>query len=99
MSAAVAYETFSWDTTAWDGTYDEVTNPDFDSTKPIKGNNTPTIQVKHYVTTTHTTDQMPVDEVGNLYTEGNNKAVVSVKKIDSTGGLFVNGVALPNTIV
>jgi hypothetical protein len=97
VSETVAYQTFSWDTTAWDGTYDEVTNPNFDPTKPIKGSNTPTIQVKHFVTTTHTTDQMPVDEFGNLYTEGNDKAVVSVEKIDSVGGLFVNGIPLPNT--
>lgn len=44
---------------------------------------------------TYTTDEMPVDENGNLYTEGNNKAIVSVEKFDSTGGLYVNGVLLP----
>jgi hypothetical protein len=42
----------------------------------------------------HTTDQLPVDENGDLYTEGNNKAVLSVTLSDSVGGLFVNGVAL-----
>ncbi len=42
----------------------------------------------------HTTDGMPVDENGNLYTEGNKKAVLSVEKTDSTGGLYVNDVLL-----
>ncbi len=45
----------------------------------------------------HTTDDMPVDENGILYMEGNRKAVLGVEKIDSTGGLYVNGVLLPIT--
>jgi len=39
---------------------------------------------------THTSDNMPVDGNGNLYTEGGNKATLSVQKISSTGGLYVN---------
>lgn len=38
----------------------------------------------------YTTDNMPMDANGNLYTEGNNKAVLSVEKVSSTGGLYVN---------
>jgi hypothetical protein len=88
VSPTVTYVTYSWDTQEWDGTYDTVPNPNYN------GHNSPTIDVKHYVTVTHTTDQLPVDENGNLYTEGDNKAVLSVTLTDSVGGLFVNGVAL-----
>ena len=45
----------------------------------------------------HTTDEMPVDGEGNLYTEGNRKAVASVEVISSTSVLYVNGVELPIT--
>jgi len=94
VSPTVTYVTFTWTTQEWDGTYDTVPNPNYDPTKPIKGNNTPTIEVKHYVNIIHETDQLPVDENGNLYTEGNNKAVLSVTLLYSTGGLLVNGVPL-----
>jgi hypothetical protein len=90
-SDTVTYQEFSWTATEWDGTYDDVPNPNYN------GHNNPTIKVKHMVEVTHHTDQLPVDENGNLYTEGNNKAVLSVELIDSTGGLYVNGHALPNT--
>jgi hypothetical protein len=92
VSPTVTYVTFTWDTQQWDGTYDTVPNPNYN------GHNSPTIQVKHFVTVTHTTDQLPAyyDQNGNLvlYTEGDNKAVLSVTLVDSTGGLFVNGVSL-----
>jgi hypothetical protein len=88
VSPTVTYVTFTWTTQEWDGTYDTVPNPNYN------GHNSPTIQVKHYVTVTHETDQLPVDENGNLYTEGNNKAVLSVTLLDSTGGLYVNDVQL-----
>ena len=95
VSPTVTYIQFSWQTTEWDGTYETVDNPNYN------GHNSPTIQVKHYVPVNHTGDQLPAyrDENGNLvlYTEGDNKAVLSVSLIDSTGGLFVNGVALPIT--
>ena len=39
---------------------------------------------------TNETDQLPVDENGNLYMEGNNKAVLSVTLLDSTGGLYAS---------
>lgn len=52
-------------------------------------------------TVTHTTDQLPAyyDANGNLvlYLGGDNKAILSVTLLDSVGGLFVNGVALPIT--
>jgi len=95
VSPTVTYTTFSWTTQEWDQTYETVPNPNYN------GHNSPTIQVKHYVPVNHTGDQLPAyqDENGNLvlYTEGNNKAVLSVTLIDSTGGLYVNGVPLPIT--
>jgi hypothetical protein len=91
VSPTVTYVTFTWTTQEWDGTYDTVPNPNYN------GHNSPTIQVKHYVDVTHETDQLPVDENGNLYTEGNNKAVLSVTLLDSVGNLFVNRVLLPIT--
>jgi hypothetical protein len=67
--------TFTWTTHEWDGTYETVSNPNYN------GHNSPTVQVKHYVEVSHTSDQLPAykDENGNLvlYTEGNNKAVLS----------------------
>lgn len=52
-------------------------------------------------TVTYTTDQLPAyyDANGNLalYLGGDNKAILSVTLLDSVGGLFVNGVALPIT--
>lgn len=95
VSPTVTYVTYSWDTQEWDGTYDTVPNPNYN------GHNSPTIDVKHYVTVTHTTDQLPAyyDADGNLvlYSEGDSKAVLSVTLLDSVGGLFVNGVPLPIT--
>jgi hypothetical protein len=88
VSPTVTYVTFTWTTQEWDGTYDTVPNPNYN------GHNSETIQVKHYVTVTHTTDQLPVDENGNLYTEGNNKAILSVTLKDSSGGFYVNTVLL-----
>jgi hypothetical protein len=87
-SPTVTFVTFTWSEEVWDGTYDTVPNPNYN------GHNSPTIQVKHYVTVTHETDQLPVDENGNLYTEGNNKAILSVDLVDSSGGFYVNGVLL-----
>ena len=93
--------TYSWTTRHWDGTYDTVPNPKYDPTKPINGNNTPNIDVKHFVETTHYTDQRPAyeDEFHNkvLYSEGDNKAILSVTKLDSVGELKVNGYRLPLT--
>lgn len=68
----------------------------------IIGDPLPQIDQVYYTTytwtdkkgTTYTTDSMPVDASGNLYTEGYKKAVLSVEEVSSTGGLFVNGVAL-----
>lgn len=65
---------------------------------PDKTGDVPTPDYVEFVTYTwtdkqgdmHTTDEMPVDADGNLYTEGNNKAVLSVEKISSIGGLYVN---------
>jgi hypothetical protein len=95
VSPTVTFVTFSYDTQEWDGTYDTVPNPNYN------GHNSPTIQVKHYVTVTHTTDQLPAyyDAGGNLvlYSEGDNQAVLSVTLLDSTGNLYVNGVLLPIT--
>jgi hypothetical protein len=88
-SPTVTYVTFTWTTQEWDGTYDTVPNPNYN------GHNSPTIQVKHYVDVPHESDQVPVDENGNLYTEGDNKAILSVTLVDSTGSLYVNGVQLP----
>jgi hypothetical protein len=44
---------------------------------------------------THTTEGMPVDENGVLYTQGDNRAVLSVDQISSSTSLLVNGVPLP----
>jgi hypothetical protein len=97
VSPTITYTTFSWTTSKWDGTYDTVANPDY----PAKKNAPPTIQVKHYVQEVHTSDQMPAyyDENGQLvlYSEGNNKALVSVTLLDSQVTLQVNGVNLPFT--
>jgi hypothetical protein len=89
VSPTVTYVTFTWTTQEWDGTYDTIPNPNYN------GHNSPTIDVKHYVTVIHETDQLPVDENGNLYTEGDNKAVLSVTLLESNGGIYVNGVQLP----
>jgi hypothetical protein len=93
VSPTVTYVTFTWTTQEWDGTYDTVPNPNYN------GHNSPTIDVKHYVTVTHETDQLPAyyDENGDLvlYSEGNIKAVLSVTLLDSNDGLLVNGVLLP----
>ena len=43
---------------------------------------------------TYTTDEMPVDENGVLYTEGDNRAVLSVELISSSSQLQANGVPL-----
>jgi hypothetical protein len=95
VSPTITYVAFTWTTQEWDGTYDTIPNPNYN------GHNSPTIEVKHYVTVTHETDQLPAyyDENGNLvlYSEGNVKAVLSVTLLDSIGGLFVNNVALPIT--
>jgi hypothetical protein len=81
VSPTVTYVTFTWDEQVWTGEW---------TTDPVTGK-----KVKVYETVTHETDQLPVDENGNLYMEGNNKAVLSVTLLDSVGGLFVNDVALP----
>jgi hypothetical protein len=56
---------------------------------------------KIFVAIPHTSDQLPayLDADGNLvlYTEGADKAVLSVTLLDSVGGLKVNGVDLPIT--
>lgn len=80
VSATVAYVTFTWTTQEWTGEW---------TTDPVTGK-----KVKVYVTVTHESDQVPVDENGDLYIEGNNKAVLSVTLLDSVGGLYVNGVLL-----
>ena len=62
----------------------------------------PTVDKVFYVTYTwtdnqgdsHTTENMPVDENGDLYTEGGHKAVASVTLVKSEGGLYANGVLL-----
>ena len=95
VSPTVTYVTFTWTTQEWDGTWETVPNPNYN------GKNSPTIQVKHYVTVTHETDQLPAyyDDDGNLvlYMEGNNKAVLSVTLLDSAGKLYAvyNGVEKP----
>jgi hypothetical protein len=84
VSPTVTYVTFTWDEQVWTGEW---------TTDPVTGK-----KVKVYVTVTHETDQLPAyyDEDGNLalYTEGNNKAVLSVTLLDSVGGLFVSDPAL-----
>ena len=94
-SPTVTYVTFSWDEHVWTGTWTQVACPTpKDPTKICNG-------VKIYTTVTHTTDQLPAyyDANGNLvlYLGGDNKAILSVTLLDSVGGLFVNGVALPIT--
>lgn len=89
VSPTVTYATFSYE--AWTGQWTQV--PYLDNKGNVKYKNGEKIME------TRTTDQMPVDENGNLYTEGDNKAVLSVDKVSSIGGLFVNDVPLPNTPV
>jgi hypothetical protein len=85
VSPTVTYVTFTWTSTEWMWS-DQLVPPQYDTKgKPFK----------YYYTVTHETDQLPADEDGNLYTEGDNKAVLSVTLVDSTGGLYVNGVPLP----
>jgi hypothetical protein len=87
VSPTITWVTYNWDEQVWDGTYDTVPNPNYN------GHNSPTIQVKHYVTVTHVTDQLPAYyDNGNLvlYSEGDNKAVLSVTLLNSTGGLYAN---------
>lgn len=84
VSPTVTYVTYSWDTQEWTGNW---------IIDPVTGK-----KVKEMVTVTHTTDQLPAyyDEAGNLvlYTEGDDKAVLSATLLDSTGGLYVqNGAA------
>jgi hypothetical protein len=89
VSPTVTYVTFTWDEQVWTGEW-------IDVLVGYKPNGTPIYdKQKVYITVTHETDQLPVDENGDLYTEGNNKAVLSVTLVDSTGGLYVNGVPLP----
>jgi hypothetical protein len=90
VSPTVTYVTFTWDEQVWTGEWTQV--PVYDKDGNLKGYKN---GEKIYETVTHTTDQLPVDEDGNLYTEGNNKAVLSVTLLESTGGLYVNGVLLP----
>ena len=81
VSPTVTYVTFTWTTQEWTGEWTQVWNE-----KKQRYEN----GEKIYVTVTHESDQVPVDENGNLYTEGNNKAVLSVTLLDSVGGLYAN---------
>jgi hypothetical protein len=88
VSPTITYVTFSWTTQEWMWS-DKLDPPQYDSKgKPFK----------YYYTVVHTTDQLPAyyDADGNLvlYSEGDDKAVLSVTLVDSTGGLYVNGVLL-----
>ena len=85
VSPTVTYVTFTWTTQEPTGNW---------ITDPVTGK-----KVKEYVPVTHESDQVPAyisgyDESGkpiySLYTEGNNKAVLSVTLLDSTGGLYAN---------
>jgi len=88
VSPTVTYTTYSWDEqvrTGW------VQVPVYDKNGVLKGykNGDPIYETVH-----HTSDQVPVDENGNLYTEGDDKAVLSVDLVSSVGTLNVGGMPL-----
>ena len=80
VSPTVIYTTFTWTSQEWNGQWT------VDSTGK---------KTKVFDTVTHTTDQLPAyhDASGILvlYSEGNNKAVLSATLLESTGTLYVNG--------
>ena len=83
VSSTINYATFTWTNQEWTGNW--IT----DATGK---------KVKEYTTVTHATDQLPAYYDANgvlvLYTEGDNKAVLSANVIGSTGTLKVNGMVL-----
>ena len=88
-SPTVQFVTYTWDEQVWTGEWTQVPCPtNNDPSRMCKG-------TKIYTTVTHETDQLPAYDDGNgnlvLYMSGNNKAVLSVSLLDSTGGLYVNG--------
>lgn len=92
VSPTVTYVTFSWNEQVWTGEWTQVPKLDKDGNQVYDKDGNPVYQNgdKIYDTVTHTTDQLPVDENGNLYTEGDNKAVLSVTLLSSIGNLFVS---------
>lgn len=81
VSPTVTYTAFTWTSQEWNGQW---------TINPVTGK-----KEKVFETVTHTTDQLPAyyDESGKLvlYSEGNNKAVLSATLLNSTGALYVNG--------